>query len=618
MMKIAKTLTSNTDFLTAQPFIFERKGEEETLFILLSGVGEDVFSKIRHARGIAEQEFLTSPLPPSNKLTKILYLFSKGLTDIDNLQILLALVHKNTLYIKSYGYHEAHLLRNKMVLTLTSDTSGEKLISGYLQKGDRLLLITSPHIETLHPQHLVTREEILVDSILKRPLTDLKVIVNDYVQRNKVPEPLAVVLVDNFAQIDDQLLEEKPLTGEEEWEIPAIVENVYPPGKGWFSIKHIFSRCVSLVKKILGLDRRIQIGMVLGLIIVAATLVNLYTYKKEQDFKKAQYLTLYNQAQGYYERALQLKDTDTQQTGQAIILAKEALAQAAGINPEDARGRELERKITENTDEFLKIYAITDWPVYLSLDLIKEGFSSTYVSYSLGNLLLLDEKQKTLVAIDIETKKPILLGGKPTLGEAVGASINGRKIFSYSPEKGVMAMDINGAKPVPAIKPDPAWGSIADIYAFGGNVYLLDRAKNQVWKYIYNGTTFLPKAEYFVENQNLQLSSAVRMQIDSSVWVLTTEPNILRFTSGVSDFFSLSGLDEPIETISAFYVSDITNSVYIVDPDNSRLVVVGKDGKYQAQYTGEKFKVATDVVVLEEEKKILILAEGKIYRVGLR
>jgi hypothetical protein len=50
-------------------------------------------------------------------------------------------------------------------------------------------------------------------------------------------------------------------------------------------------------------------------------------------------------------------------------------------------------------------FEYTDWPVFLSLDLIKEGFSAKKLSFSVDKFVILDENQKTLVVVNMD-KKP--------------------------------------------------------------------------------------------------------------------------------------------------------------------------------------------------------------------
>ncbi len=255
---------------------------------------------------------------------------------------------------------------------------------------------------------------------------------------------------------------------------------------------------------------------------------------------------------------------------------------------------------------------IKDWPLYLNLELIKEGFSSKRISFSVGKLLLLDETKKTLVLVDLSQKTNQILAGQDQLGDAKLASLNGDFGFIFS-DKEVLRVDINSQKTTVAVAPDE-WGEIVDIFGFASNIYLLDKSNNQIWKYLPIEGGYSDKNSYLKER--IDLSNASRMLIDASIWVLK-QNEILKFTQGVSDNFSVSGLDVPIANISLFYVDDTSDNLYVIDSTTGRLIVLTKTGQFIKEYSGEKFKSADDFIV-EEGKKVYLLENNNIYSFELK
>jgi hypothetical protein len=60
-----------------------------------------------------------------------------------------------------------------------------------------------------------------------------------------------------------------------------------------------------------------------------------------------------------------------------------------------------------------------------------------------------------------------------------------------------------------------------------------------------------------------------------------------------------------------------TESLYILDRGNSRIVELGKDGNFKDQFVADILKSATDFEVSEEDGKILVLSGGKFYELPL-
>jgi hypothetical protein len=82
--------------------------------------------------------------------------------------------------------------------------------------------------------------------------------------------------------------------------------------------------------------------------------------------------------------------------------------------------------------------------------------------------------------------------------------------------------------------------------------------------------------------------------------------------------FSLSGIFPGLVNPGAIYTNEELEYLYILDPDNKRVVVVGKDGEYKAQYIADGIGEARNLVVSEEEKKIILLTGERLLSIEMR
>lgn len=286
------------------------------------------------------------------------------------------------------------------------------------------------------------------------------------------------------------------------------------------------------------------------------------------------------------------------------------------VREKDSRkARDFESK--QGTPSSTPAYERAEFQEYLSLDLIKQGFTARNLSLSNKKILLLDPNAKTLVALNLDKKSNQIIAGKDKLGEAKLASLNGNLAFVFSEDKGVLRVDSENQKVAVVAKIDKEWGEIVDIYGFAGNVYLLDKA-GQIWKYLPITDGYSDKRVYLNEGVKANFASAKKMQIESSVYVLKPGGEILRFTKGAGDFFSLGGLGQPLKEAKTFFASSEVDNLYILDADNARLLVISKVGLFQKEYRGDKFATASDLVVDEKDKKVYLLEGNKIYTMELR
>jgi hypothetical protein len=180
----------------------------------------------------------------------------------------------------------------------------------------------------------------------------------------------------------------------------------------------------------------------------------------------------------------------------------------------------------------------------------------------------------------------------------------------------VYTLNLDGTSKKAIITNSSDWKQPGGLATYNGNVYVLDKSQNQILKFV-NADSGFGKANYF-STISPDLSKAVSIAIDSSVYVLTTEGNISKFTKGASDTFTIAGLDTPLANPTRISTNASDDNVYVLDNGNSRIVVFDKSGNYKNQYQAVVLKTAKDFDVLEKDKKIYVLSTGKTYEVDLK
>lgn len=164
------------------------------------------------------------------------------------------------------------------------------------------------------------------------------------------------------------------------------------------------------------------------------------------------------------------------------------------------------------------------------------------------------------------------------------------------------------------VKKDNNWASIGGLGVYLGNVYVLDK-KEGILKFASGSYS---KSSYLSSDISPDFSKASSIAIDGSIYVLSTDGSIAKFLKGRLEDFKISGLDTSISSPTRIYTNADFDNVYILDNGNSRIVVLNKDGAYQAQYKAGIIKNAKDFEVLEKDKKIFILSGNKIYQINLK
>lgn len=608
MIKAFKAIASNTDFLTSQSFLFERlegEGGKLILSLLISASGEDIFNRARQVGLLTQDVFFDSPADIPGKIAESLDYILEQLKQDQNLEVLVAVFSENALYIQSIGEGRAYLLRDGKLMHLPVSS---QILSGFLQENDKLLLLSCfKEEEVLDKQKLIFSDDF-AEELLSKGKEELEETLEDLVKEERINIPLSVAVLDLTPED----------YGQETVSLPKVRNNPFEKITSIKLKKINFNFLLNFFRKVWRLNLKVKIiSLLIFLIIISVGVFALLGISRDIASSKQSDVVLAG-ANEKLNKAKSLSSEEKAQAKQLLDQSKSEVEAVLSKDPNNLKAQQLKSQIEQSSPDILHIYKVDDssWQVFLSLDLIKPGFSSDKLSFSVGEFLLLDTSQISLVALSLEGKTNKILAGRTDLGEATSFSLNGDNAFSYSKDKGVVRTNIYSKKTVVAAQPDPSWGNIKDIYAFAGNFYLLDTVNSQIWKYVPIEGGYSDRQAYLSKESDF--IGALKIQIDGSIWVLNSDSQILKFTSGEKDFFSPSNLDQNLSKVVNFFVSSDTEYIYLLDQGNSRLVVLEKDGKYHSQYIGGKFATASDLVVDEENKKIYLLEGNKIYLIDLR
>ena len=248
--------------------------------------------------------------------------------------------------------------------------------------------------------------------------------------------------------------------------------------------------------------------------------------------------------------------------------------------------------------------------LFFDLVLIKEGAVATDAVLADGRqLVVLDAGKQAVYQLDLASRKQALAASGNDLAEASQVAALGEQIFVAT---GKEIFKITAAKKVASVAKIAV--GIKDLQSFGTNLYLLTGEGIEVLPADAAGGLGEPRSWL---QEASPLSQPVAMAIDGSIWVLQTGGQILKFTRGQKEIFGVAGLDKPLAEPKAIFTDESQDNLYILDQNNSRIVVLEKSGEYHGQYLGEGLKDATGLVVSEEDGRIFVLSQNKIYSIGI-
>jgi len=370
-------------------------------------------------------------------------------------------------------------------------------------------------------------------------------------------------------------------------------------------------------QKLRSMDIRIT-GVLLFLFVIS---IGIGIVREVQGKKSTEVTKTIEEGQRLYDEGMALLDLNLVKSRERLTEAKQLIDKTKQtVSPKTKEGRmigELEKKINVALPQATKEFEVIP-ELFFDVSLLKSGNTiGTFGMYE-DTMTFLDTNAKTVFVLQLSTKNGQIVGGGSSLDGSQSVAIHGDKVYAFTPE-GIHVLNVQdkSVKQL-VIKKAADWISIKSMTSFGGNVYLLDTGKSRIWKYVATGSAFSDLREFLLPDYFPDLSKATNMVIDGSVWVGTTDGSIMRFTQGKDDPFILKGVDPAFGNNIMVFTNDSCTNVYVLDPDNMRVVVLEKDGMYKSQYIYPQTFVPKSIAASEKLGKLFLFSEGKLYIVSLK
>lgn len=538
-----------------------------------------------------EQEFFTLETKDLESIKKAVLETSTKIPEDVTLSFVIGTFVNNILYVYIVGNGKVSLKRDQSLGNLLESTDQKtnslKNASGFLQDNDVILLQTkqfsniittttlSEFLDNLPPDEAA---ENIAPLVHEKEESGAAAIIINYKKLIEIDETIL------NPEVNEEIVGENPPAGEKE-PISATSPFYSPSLNRKLNVSNKFKSITEKLKFPKNLDishsRKIILTIVVIIIIVFAGSV-VFAVKKQQDAKtQVLFSTIYPEASKKYDEGQGLLDLNQNLARDSFSKAKEILE--GGLD-----------KFPKNSIQEKQISELL-----------------TKVNASLQSTSGIESSN----AREVSTSQSFFLAAQ-LKNSALYFSYDDKNIYGLTADN-IYSLDTNGQNKKEIIKNDSDWKQGIAVFPYFGNLYVLDKKQNLILKYVATSSGF-SKTNYLGESITPDFSNAVSMAIDSSVYVLSTDGKITKFTKGKIDNFSLTGLDAAFSSPTRIYANVNDDNVYILDNGNSRIVVLDKNGTYKAQYKAGIIKSAKDFDIFEKDKKIFVLSSGKVYQIDLK
>lgn len=535
------------------------------------------------------------------------------------LNLVLAVVWQEFLYCGKMGGGQAYLKRGEALVKLLGEREETTVVSGSLKDQDKLLVGTGQFFRIVPEETLKPIMEQADDQQAEEVLAGI-------VHGHETNSETAAVLVRVGKQSEvkaeeEPTVEAEPATEEaigakeeikeKKWKVKwqALAE------KGWLWLRQFKVRGGGLnLRK----QQKSAATVALVLVLVFGVSLVLAGRKRQRTKAEARYQAVMEEVRYKYDEAKGLLSLNPLRAKSLLKDSQALITQYETESGKELSGelKDYRQKLEETLGSVQREYQLESAQEWYDFGLVKEGFKGSDWESEGNEALVWDTVSRSLVSLNLETKaaKVVLGGDKLGSGELVGLA--GERGLVVSKDR-VTVVEVKEGKVVAEVGAD-GWGTIQDAVGFGGNLYLLDKTvKGQIWKYLGVEAGLSGKRSY-LKGESYDLSEAVSMAIDGSVWVLFSDGTIAKYVQGVKDVFVVAGLDKAFDEPVKIFTSPEAESVYILDRKNTRVVVIAKNGEYKAQYVWPGIAGVKDLIVSETQKKIFLLTGEKIFTVELK
>ncbi len=178
---------------------------------------------------------------------------------------------------------------------------------------------------------------------------------------------------------------------------------------------------------------------------------------------------------------------------------------------------------------------------------------------------------------------------------------------------GAVRIDAEGIMSPVSDKITNSLNDITDITSYNDRLYVLSAVNNNIYRYAHN---YQSRQDWIKEE--LDVKNTVSIDIDGYIYLLQNNGEILRMLSGYTDKFELNEVNPAFSNPTKMkLVGDSDDGfIYILEPDNQRIVMFNKEGKFLLQYRFDNLQNVKDFIILDN--KILLLNGQSIYEIEMK
>ncbi|MBI2453538.1 hypothetical protein HYV56_02440 [Candidatus Peregrinibacteria bacterium] len=538
----------------------------------------------------------------------------RGFKFMSNLNVIVAAIVKDELFLSQAGDSEAYLIRRKHVSVVSEglNEGGIKndfflnIASGTLERNDSIVFSSTRLLRYLTKSELgnIFSENNLVSSLQK--LKDL------LATEIHTKTGILGIKVEKVAISQD--VQEPSLS------FPRIslsnfkgVNAIFQPFEG---LSHFFIRFKQAFKSFRSFGRdRILIIFALVFIIL---IVGVYNVKRQSN-AKTELLELeakLTEVQTLISSA-ETKGTFDKDTAKVLLQTAEGKAlEVLNSNQLRAKTTQLLEQIQSQRDTLDNIIHVKDHRIIADLSTKNPNIETFGMIPTRDALFVYTTNLLYQVVLNV-IQDPVTIDENDRIKDAAYFDDRDTVVFLTDSARVIEYKDGHFSL---MDTDDTTWHAGDEIHAYSGRLYLLSSTDNQIFRYDRRRDSY-SRSQPYISNGNVR--DVLSFAIDGNVYTLNKDGSIMKFYKGESQTFEvrkspLISLSEPTK----IYTELDLNQLYVLEAAKKRVLIYNKDINsgnllYSAQYVFDDLEPMRDFYVDKTSNKMYLLSTQKVYEVSL-
>lgn len=517
--------------------------------------------------------------------------------------LLVGLMHDEELLVSSYGQGEIFLFRERSLIEVSDGLSpnrpGEEFFqnisSGELQSGDKLL------ISTFRLQRFVTERQL--GHFLEDGVTEAMESISSAIEASEAGSLyiLNVKAVETLPFPEAETTKARALP----FKTPQLAGALKPLQSTFKKAEHL-----PLPSK----KTALLLGSAVAGFLLIFAIVSVLSGGSEKQ-TNSQYQDFVSSVEGEFKNVdTRLLEGKPDQANLILDRIEEQAEKMLTDRVDVTNAQEILRIANEKREVINKIMRIKNPTIMADLSGAKDGVVARGLFFMNNELFAFDAND--LFRVLLSGSQPEKAGTVTGTDEiTLGTPLTAKDEMIFYTKSGTV-VEWSDGQARSATTADDTWQPASAIAAFSKFLYLLDPAADQIWKYERRDSGFTMPEGWVADGTDI--SKGVDFVIDGSVFVLTSEGEIIKFHRGAKADYALKGLPDGKLTGDRIYTDEALSQIFVLDRAQKRISILNKadsEAVYDKQVILENTEPIVDLFA--REGRLFVLGEQKIYEIKL-